>query len=126
MRLRARGAGPCGAASAETSILFSSIPFSSQTALAGVGLPIAGDVRYGAPPAGGAGVLALHAATLSLVHPAIGREPLRLRAPVPPEWRRTFGRALLRAVDVALAEPADGERAGALWQPPPMPPPEPD
>jgi 23S rRNA pseudouridine1911/1915/1917 synthase len=50
--------------------------------LAHVGLPIAGDTRYGGSPAPGIARLFLHAEQLRLTHPVTG-EPLELRSPLP-------------------------------------------
>jgi 23S rRNA pseudouridine1911/1915/1917 synthase len=55
--------------------------------LALLGLPIAGDGLYGVPaPAGAPDRLYLHATVIELAHPISG-EPLRLRSPLPAEFR---------------------------------------
>jgi 23S rRNA pseudouridine1911/1915/1917 synthase len=61
--------------------------------LACFGLPIAGDPLYGAPvPPGAAARLYLHAAAVELLHPADG-SPLRIRSPLPPEFRAVLSGA---------------------------------
>jgi 23S rRNA pseudouridine1911/1915/1917 synthase len=58
--------------------------------LAAAGLPLVGDTRYGAPPLPSDGPLqriALHAAALSVTHPATGR-PLTVYAPIPEDLHR--------------------------------------
>jgi 23S rRNA-/tRNA-specific pseudouridylate synthase len=52
--------------------------------LAGRGLPILGDVRYG-PRAQGVPRVMLHALRLELRHPATG-EPLAVTSPYPPDF----------------------------------------
>lgn len=56
--------------------------------LAAAGFPIVGDRRYGAVPPEGPGAvrLMLHAAEVSFAHPAT-KEPLRVAAPLPEEFR---------------------------------------
>ena len=57
--------------------------------LAARGLPIVGDVKYGARPAQ-PGQIALHAAELAFDHP-VRHERTCVRAPVPADWARSFG-----------------------------------
>lgn len=62
--------------------------------LAAAGLPLVGDALYGGAPALGLSRQALHAAELSLAHPASGA-PLSFRAPLPADlaaaWRAVTG-----------------------------------
>ncbi len=87
------------------------------------GMPLVGETRYGGcraveqtPPS----FLALHAATLQLDHPVGDREQLRLRAPLPAEWRRVLPPSLISAAEHALSEEEIGR--GILWDEPPSPP----
>jgi 23S rRNA pseudouridine1911/1915/1917 synthase len=56
--------------------------------LASRGMPICGDAKYGSKTKLG-GWLALHASSLTFEHPT-RREPIRVTAPLPAEWKR-FG-----------------------------------
>jgi 23S rRNA pseudouridine1911/1915/1917 synthase len=67
--------------------------------LAAMGVPILGDLRYGATREFDGRNLALHALALTLEHPTL-REPMTFRAPPPPSWRGPF--------DALLAEVAAG------------------
>jgi 23S rRNA (cytosine1962-C5)-methyltransferase len=69
--------------------------------LAAAGAPIAGDERYGGPPAAR---LLLHAAALTLRHPATG-QPVTFRSPPPPSFARWVeGRAEGLPGDAAVLE----------------------
>ncbi len=56
--------------------------------LSRVGLPIRGDLKYGAPRSNPDGGISLHARKVSFVHP-VSRQEVRIEAPVPAErlWR---------------------------------------
>lgn len=56
--------------------------------LSRVGLPIRGDLKYGAPRSNPDGGISLHARRVSFVHP-VSRQEVRIEAPVPAErlWR---------------------------------------
>ncbi len=66
--------------------------------LAALGLPVVGDLRYGAkePFADGRGI-ALHAARLVVPHPT-RQEPVAIVAPVPSSWRGLFDAAVADAL----------------------------
>lgn len=73
--------------------------------MTGIGHPIIGDRRYGAPSeAGGilAGPLMLHARALNFNHPHHGT-PLRLEAPLPAHMRETFKQLGLNQTDFSCA-----------------------
>ena len=89
-----------------------------------VGMPLLGDARYGDDHEGDPthhgmrdAFLPLHAATLMLAHPLAEQPALRLRAPLPAEWRYRLPAALVAAADAALAD-----EGGLLWEEPPEPP----
>ncbi|MBL4560854.1 MAG: RNA pseudouridine synthase [Bacteroidales bacterium] len=57
--------------------------------LAKIGVPIRGDVKYGAPRAKSGGQIGLHAREISFIHP-VKQEPVRIVAPIPQNdnlWR---------------------------------------
>jgi 23S rRNA pseudouridine1911/1915/1917 synthase len=56
--------------------------------LAAIGLPIKGDLKYGAPRSNPDGSISLHARSISFVHP-VKKEPVAIVAPVPDDklWR---------------------------------------
>ena len=55
-----------------------------RSQLAAIGLPIKGDLKYGAPRSNKDGSIHLHARSLTFVHP-VSKEPISVTAPVPPE-----------------------------------------
>lgn len=57
--------------------------------LASRGIPVLGDRKYGSQVAFPRGI-ALHAHQLELMHP-VRKEPLRISAPAPQQWRRYLG-----------------------------------
>ena len=57
--------------------------------LSKVGMPIRGDLKYGAPRSKNGGGIGLHAREIGFVHP-VKQEPIRIKAPVPQDdnlWR---------------------------------------
>lgn len=54
--------------------------------LAGIGCPIKGDLKYGAPRSNPDGGISLHARSMTLVHP-VRKEPVRVTAPPPASWK---------------------------------------
>ncbi len=75
--------------------------------LAGAGIPIAGDRRYGAKRGFGP-MIALHAARLRFPHP-VRAEEIEVSAAIPARWRELFGAELLaaaRAENAARIYPA--------------------
>ena len=66
--------------------------------LAGLGAPVAGDLRYGASaPLGDGRGIALHAARLTVEHPTL-REPVATVSAPPARWRGLLDRAVADAV----------------------------
>ena len=61
-------------------------PHQIRAQLAARGLPIVGDVKYGARPAR-AGRILLHGIELTFEHP-VRRQPVSVRAPLPTDWSR--------------------------------------
>ena len=54
--------------------------------LAGIGCPIKGDLKYGAPRSNPDGGISLHARSIRFVHP-VRKEELAVVAPLPPSWK---------------------------------------
>ena len=57
--------------------------------LAHAGMPIKGDLKYGAPRSNADGSISLHARRVEFVHP-VSHLPLRLEAPLPKEFNNMF------------------------------------
>ena len=60
--------------------------------LAAIGLPVRGDLKYGAPRSNPDGSISLHARMVEFVHP-VKKETIIITAPVPPErlWKELAG-----------------------------------
>lgn len=54
--------------------------------LAGIGCPIKGDLKYGAPRSNPDGGISLHARRITFIHP-VRKEELTVEAPVPQSWK---------------------------------------
>ena len=54
--------------------------------LSGIGCPIKGDLKYGAPRSNPDGGICLHARKISFIHP-VKKEPVEVTAPLPKEWK---------------------------------------
>ncbi|MCM1503127.1 MAG: RluA family pseudouridine synthase [Bacteroidales bacterium] len=54
--------------------------------LAGIGCPIKGDLKYGAPRSNPDGGISLHARRITFVHP-VKKEEITVEAPVPSSWK---------------------------------------
>lgn len=54
--------------------------------LSGIGCPIKGDLKYGAPRSNKDGGISLMARHISFIHP-VRRTPVEAAAPVPPDWK---------------------------------------
>ena len=54
--------------------------------LAGMGCPIKGDLKYGAPRSNPDGGISLHSREITFVHP-VRKEEIRITAPTPPSWQ---------------------------------------
>lgn len=58
--------------------------------LAGIGCPIKGDLKYGAPRSNPDGGISLHSWHISFLHP-VKKTPVELTAPFPAEWKGVQG-----------------------------------
>ena len=54
--------------------------------LAGIGCPIKGDLKYGAPRSNPDGSISLHARSITFIHP-VRKEEITVEAPVPSSWK---------------------------------------
>ena len=54
--------------------------------LAGIGCPIKGDLKYGAPRSNPDGGISLHARRITFIHP-VRKEEITIEAPVPSSWK---------------------------------------
>ena len=54
--------------------------------LAGIGCPIKGDLKYGAPRSNPDGGISLHARSIRFVHP-VRKEEMTVTAPLPSSWK---------------------------------------
>jgi len=79
--------------------------------LAGIGIPVAGDVRYGSREGFGH-IIGLHAASLRFPHPTRGEE-ICLCARPPRGWRALFGVKLGRAAERACDRLCERGRSNA-------------
>jgi 23S rRNA pseudouridine1911/1915/1917 synthase len=81
--------------------------------LAGAGLPIHGDAKYGRSGASAAaaepfaGAIALHARRLSLAHP-VTKEPLTIVAPLPDLWKSTWPTLLAASLEESTSQQGGG------------------
>ncbi len=54
--------------------------------LSGIGCPIKGDLKYGAPRSNPDGGISLHSRRITFVHP-VRKEEITITAPLPPSWK---------------------------------------
>jgi 23S rRNA pseudouridine1911/1915/1917 synthase len=78
--------------------------------LSAAGWPIAGDRKYGGGPWGAPGVIGLHAARLTVLHPVHGT-PITFEAPSPEHWHGWCQSAAAREAKPASSLPGSSSKA---------------